>query len=86
MTDLDAIKDIAVDASALKELKQSFDACDSNGDGWIVNEEFSELLRALDQDLSEDECLLAFELTDADGDGVISFEEFMGWWTDSRLG
>ena len=36
---------------------------------------------ALDQDLSEDECLLAFEMTDGDGDGKISFEEFMGWWT-----
>lgn len=85
MTDLDAIKVIDVDASDLQELKQSFDACDSNGDGWIVDHEFGALLRSLDQDLSEDECLLAFELTDADGDGSISFEEFMGWWTDSKL-
>ena len=84
MMDLDSIKDIDVDAKALGELKHSFDACDSNGDGWIVNGEFSALLRALDQDLSEDECLLAFELTDSDGDGSISFEEFMGWWTDAR--
>ena len=83
MTDLDAVKDIDVDAGALKDLKPSFDACDSNSDGWIVVHEFSALLRSLDQDLSEDECLLAFELTDADGDGSISFEEFMGWWTDS---
>jgi hypothetical protein len=30
--------------------------------------------------LSADECLLAFDLTDADGDGSISFEEFMNWW------
>ncbi len=84
MADLDQIKDVAVDAGDLAELKQSFDVCDANGDGWIVNQEFSALLRSLDQDLSEDECLLAFELTDADGDGSISFEEFMGWWTDSR--
>lgn len=80
---MDDIKDIDVNADELKELKQSFDGCDSNSDGWIVNSEFSALLRSLDQDLSEDECLLAFELTDADGDGSISFEEFMGWWTDN---
>jgi Ca2+-binding EF-hand superfamily protein len=65
----------------LAELRQTFDKVDSNGDGWIVSIEFSSLLRTLDQDLSEDECLLAFEATDSDGDGSISFEEFMGWWT-----
>ena len=75
------MKDLSTDE--LAELRESFDSCDSNADGWIVDHEFSALLRALDQDLSEDECLLAFELTDADGDGSISFEEFMGWWTDN---
>jgi len=69
-------------ADQLAQLRQSFDQCDSNGDGWIVAREFSELLKALDHDLSEDECLLAFEATDTDGDGAISFEEFMGWWAD----
>ncbi|MET0533116.1 MAG: EF-hand domain-containing protein [Steroidobacter sp.] len=76
------VKDVDVDASELPELKQNFDLCDSNGDGWINNAEFASLLRSLDQELSPDECLLAFELTDADGDGLISFEEFMGWWTE----
>jgi Ca2+-binding EF-hand superfamily protein len=65
----------------LAELRQTFDKVDSDGDGWIVGTEFATLLRALDQDLSDDECLLAFEATDSDGDGSISFEEFMGWWT-----
>jgi Ca2+-binding EF-hand superfamily protein len=73
------MKDLSTDE--LAELRQSFDSCDADGDGWIVGKEFSSLLHALDQDLSEDECLLAFEVTDSDGDGSISFEEFMGWWT-----
>jgi Ca2+-binding EF-hand superfamily protein len=73
------MKDLSTDE--LAELRESFDGCDSNGDGWIIVGEFAALLRVLDQDLSEDECLLAFEMTDSDGDGKISFEEFMGWWT-----
>ena len=70
-----------LNTSELAELREAFDTYDSNGDGWIVGAEFNRLLQALDYDISEDECLLAFELTDGDGDGSISFEEFMGWWT-----
>jgi Ca2+-binding EF-hand superfamily protein len=66
----------------LEELRERFDTVDSNGDGWIVDKEFISLLQKLDADLSRDECLLAFEATDGDGDGSISFEEFMGWWTE----
>lgn len=73
------MKDLSTDE--LAELRESFDTCDSNGDGWIIVREFASLLNRLDQDLSDDECLLAFEMTDSDGDGKISFEEFMGWWT-----
>jgi Ca2+-binding EF-hand superfamily protein len=73
------MKDLST--TELAELREAFDTYDSNGDGWIVGAEFNRLLQALDYDISEDECLLAFELTDGDGDGSISFEEFMGWWT-----
>jgi Ca2+-binding EF-hand superfamily protein len=73
------MKDLST--TELAELREAFDTYDSNGDGWIVGAEFERLLRALDYDISADECLLAFELTDGDGDGSISFEEFMGWWT-----
>jgi calcium-binding protein CML len=70
------------DTNEESELRRSFDAYDRDSDGGITGEEFRALLRALDQDLSDDECLLAFELADSDGDGVIGFEEFKGWWTD----
>ena len=73
------MKDLST--SELAELRESFDLVDADGDGWIASGEFKRLLQALDHDLSEDECLLAFELTDEDGDEIISFEEFMGWWT-----
>lgn len=68
----------------LEQLRQAFDLCDSDGDGWITSDEFRALLQALDHDLSADECLLAFEATDHDGDALISFEEFIGWWTDDQ--
>ena len=74
------MKDLST--AELAELRESFDKYDSNGDGWIIVGEFATLLHSLDQDLSDDECLLAFEVTDGDGDGRISFEEFMGWWTE----
>jgi Ca2+-binding EF-hand superfamily protein len=70
-----------VTTNELTELRQSFDSCDNDADGWINPKEFSTLLQSLDQDLTQDECLLAFEMTDGDGDGLISFEEFMGWWS-----
>lgn len=66
----------------LAGLRQSFDSCDKDADGWITTREFLALLQSLDGDLSEDECLLAFEMTDGNGDGLISFEEFMEWWSD----
>lgn len=71
-----------LDQTQLRELRQTFDTVDSNGDGWVVDKEFVSLLQRLDAELSADECLLAFEATDTDGDGKISFEEFMGWWTE----
>ena len=75
------MKDMTTDE--LAEVRESYDRFDSDADGWIVQSEFERLLQLLDPDLSKDECGLAFESADADGDGSISFEEFMKWWTES---
>lgn len=69
-----------LDAEQLARLRQHFDRIDRDADGRLVDLEFVVLLQSLEDDLSRDECLLAFEATDADGDGTISFEEFVDWW------
>jgi Ca2+-binding EF-hand superfamily protein len=75
------VKDLTT--AQLAELRENYDKFDSDGDGWIVQKEFHRLLQMLDTDLSSDECLLAFDSTDEDGDGSISFEEFMKWWIEA---
>jgi Ca2+-binding EF-hand superfamily protein len=63
-------------------LRVTFATVDLDGDGWIGAREFALLLRDLDEELSEDECLLAFDAADDDGDGRIDLAEFVRWWTD----
>jgi calcium-binding protein CML len=65
----------------LAEVRRAFDACDLNGDGFIEPPEFHALLLKLDEDVSQEECLLNFESADTEGDGYIGFKEFLVWWT-----
>jgi len=66
----------------LAELRQTFDSCDLDGDGFINPEEFHVLLIKLDGDVSREECLLDFDVADTEGDGYIGFKEFVVWWTN----
>ena len=72
-----SLNDIEMTAS-----RKIFDACDLNGDGYIDQHEFHELLKVLDGDVSRAECLLDFEVADTAGDGYIEFREFVAWWTN----
>ena len=65
----------------LAEIRSAFDACDSDGDGFINQDEFLALLNTLDGDVSRAECQLDFEVADTEGDGYIGFKEFIVWWT-----
>ncbi|HXR91320.1 MAG TPA: EF-hand domain-containing protein [Steroidobacteraceae bacterium] len=71
----------ALTETELAQLRQTFESCDPNGDGFIDREEFHALLRKLDGDVSREECLLDFEVADTEGDGFIGFKEFVIWWT-----
>lgn len=65
----------------IARLRETFAACDPNGDGFIDRHEFHALLKRLDGDVSAEECLLDFEVADTEGDGYIGFKEFIVWWT-----
>jgi len=65
----------------LEELRKTFESYDSNGDGFIELNEFHELLKKLDHDVTRGECELDFEVADTEGDGYIGFKEFVVWWT-----
>ena len=73
----------AMTPEAIAELRGRFHEYDGDDDGRIVFAEFCELLAELDEDLSKEECQLAFQGADHDDDGVIGFEEFAAWWIGS---
>ncbi|MBX3696117.1 MAG: EF-hand domain-containing protein [Steroidobacteraceae bacterium] len=66
---------------ALADLRERFADYDADGDGRIMFAEFCELMAELDDELSREECQLAFQGADRDDDGVIAFDEFVAWWT-----
>ena len=68
-------------AEQLAELREAFDFCDLNHDGFIDRAEFHALLLKLGDEVSQGECLLDFEIADTEGDGFIGFKEFVVWWT-----
>lgn len=67
-------------AKARGELRSDFDSCDGNRDGRIDRREFAAFMNGLGAGMSAEESAIGFESIDTDGDGHISWPEFVAWW------
>ncbi len=68
--------------AAHPELLALFRRFDANDDGRIDEREFRKLLTEIGDDSSEEVFSLQFALIDENHDGLVDFEEFVGWWHD----
>jgi len=70
------------DAEAMqKELKEAFRLYDKKGNGFIPTSCLREILKELDDQLTERELTLMIEEIDSDGSGTVDFDEFMEMMT-----
>merc|ERR1712024_10504 len=66
------------DEEALKkELKEAFRIYDKEGNGYISTDTLKEILRELDNKLTEEDLDNIIEEVDEDGSGTLDFDEFM---------
>merc|ERR1712080_196871 len=60
-----------------KELKEAFRIYDKEGNGFISTQTLKEILKELDNKLTEDDLENIIEEVDEDGSGTLDFDEFM---------
>merc|ERR1712072_845592 len=60
-----------------KELKEAFRIYDKEGNGFISTNTLKEILKELDNKLSEEDLENIIEEVDEDGSGTLDFDEFM---------
>lgn len=65
----------------LKELKEAFRLYDKEGNGYITTSVLREILREIDNKLTEDDLTGIIEEVDEDGSGTLDFDEFMAMMT-----
>ncbi|XP_071521735.1 troponin C isoform X4 [Panulirus ornatus] len=69
---------IEEDEEALKaELREAFRIYDKEGNGYITTDTLKEILRELDNRLTEEDLVGIIEEVDEDGSGTLDFDEFM---------
>lgn len=66
-------------------IRAAFDKYDRDQSGDIDSAELRNVLEDLGVDASDERLNEAFELLDANGDGIISYEEFGKWWRRDQV-
>ncbi|XP_063858098.1 troponin C, isotype gamma-like isoform X1 [Scylla paramamosain] len=69
------------DEAMHEELKEAFRLYDKGGDGYITTQTLKEILRELDNKLSEEDLDGIIDEIDEDGSGTVDFDEFMEMMT-----
>jgi Ca2+-binding EF-hand superfamily protein len=64
----------------LRELRETFNFNDTDGDGTLSFDEFTRMMIDLESAMTAEEARIGFDEVDADHNGAISFEEFVAWW------
>ncbi len=75
-------KPISLSEEEARELRESFDYNDRDGDGRIEFDEFVKMLEELEAGASEEEARIGFRELDTHQDGSIAFDEFVDWWRE----
>merc|ERR1712002_315849 len=60
-----------------KEFREAFDVFDKKGNGYIAQGKLRTMLKSLEEDMTEEEIAQVVENVDIDGDGLISYDEFV---------
>ncbi|XP_055712599.1 troponin C-like [Phlebotomus papatasi] len=60
-----------------RELKEAFRLYDKEGKGYLTLEVLRDILRELDDKITEDDLDMMIDEIDADGSGTVDFDEFM---------
>lgn len=72
-----------------EQIKQAFEICDADHNGFIDLDELKEVLEALGEQATEANARELMKEIDADGNGLISFEEFReamaSWWKRANI-
>ena len=64
------------------EIEELFENNDTDGNGDIDFDEFTELMRDLDEDLPRSALEVGYREIDTIKDGRINFGEFLAWWLE----